>query len=283
LVRKTDGEVIYIDYAATEVLRQQHQNSETIEPRDIVDVDFVWASRPLRECLGDRDPLDYVVAAHVIEHVPDIITWLFDVASILKEGGLLGMAIPDRRHTFDFKRNESTPGEMVEAYLRKYEVPSIRQVFDHCFLAVAVDQAESWKSDLSGLELPKFMGDMALPLAYAQAQELTRVPRYIDSHCWVFTPAGWLDNIESLVRLELFPFWIEKIAPTMPGEMEFLLRLRRCSPKDASIMDSIRRAKQVVANDPFEKDYEKRISARQAVGGNRRRWPWFRRKKDDRA
>jgi 2-polyprenyl-3-methyl-5-hydroxy-6-metoxy-1,4-benzoquinol methylase len=114
LISKNEGNVEYVDYGSTGVLRTQHASSATIKASDIVDVDYIWRDLPLVDCIQDFHPYDHVVAAHVIEHVPDLIGWLLDLHGVLKHGGLLGLAIPDRRHTFDFFRNESTVGEMLE-------------------------------------------------------------------------------------------------------------------------------------------------------------------------
>ncbi len=52
-------------------------------------------------------PADLLVASHVIEHVPDLITWLREIASVLKPTGQARLAIPDRRYTFDLLRVET--------------------------------------------------------------------------------------------------------------------------------------------------------------------------------
>ncbi|CAJ1381648.1 unnamed protein product, partial [Effrenium voratum] len=51
---------------------------------------------------NDRFRLAY--AAHVVERVPDLVTLLNDVASILAPGGELRLAVLDKRYCFDFRR-----------------------------------------------------------------------------------------------------------------------------------------------------------------------------------
>ncbi|MCY7273284.1 MAG: class I SAM-dependent methyltransferase [Phormidesmis sp. CAN_BIN44] len=67
----------------------------------IVDVDYVWGEKSLIDLLETEAPLDYVIASHVIEHVPDFIGWLSEVRGILKPGGILSLAIPDKRQCLD--------------------------------------------------------------------------------------------------------------------------------------------------------------------------------------
>lgn len=76
VVKKEDGSVRYVDFADTETLRAKPYD-KTINPSDIVDVDYVWGIQPLKEIIGD--PVEYIIAAHVIEHVPDLVGWLHDL------------------------------------------------------------------------------------------------------------------------------------------------------------------------------------------------------------
>ena len=46
-------------------------------------------------------------------------------------------------------------------------------------------------------------------------------------HCWVFTPAAFLDRIEEASRLGLFPFVLNGLAETQPGGFEFFVSMRR--------------------------------------------------------
>jgi hypothetical protein len=220
LVRKSEGRVQYVDYAKTETLRK-NQHDPAVILSDIVDVDIIWGNQSLRQEVGGQ--VDYVVASHVIEHVPDLIGWLCEIHDVLVCGGTLGLAVPDRRFTFDLWRRESTLAEAVEAYLLRYRCPSVRQVFDVASLAVAVDAATAWQTDLKQGGLPEAV--LAhLPAAFALTESLISDPRYVDAHCWVFTPATFLDMAEGLLRLDLFPFAIAEFFPTEPGELEFHIR-----------------------------------------------------------
>ena len=43
----------------------------------------------------------YIIASHVIEHLPDPIRFLRDCEALLEPGGVLSLAIPDKRVCFD--------------------------------------------------------------------------------------------------------------------------------------------------------------------------------------
>lgn len=244
LVRHTDSQVRYVDYAPAETLRANFRYSDA-DPADIQEVDIVWGERPLREAIGD--PVDYVVASHVVEHVPDLIGWLLEVHAVLKTGGVFGLAVPDRRRTFDIRRHVSTPGEMVEAYLRQYRQPSLRQVFDAAALSKNTDEPESWRPGKSSGGLPAEVVTR-LPLAFDLVKGIAAEPRYNDAHCWIFTPASFLDTAEALSALRCFPFVIERLFPTEPGAGEFQVRLRAVADAtDSAVARSIHDARQELA------------------------------------
>ena len=145
LVRKSDGVIFYVDHADTEFIKKANRNPQ-FNNDDIVDIDIVWGDRPLKELVPH--PMDYVVASHVIEHVPDMIGWLMDLHGALTEDGLICLAIPDRRFTFDLRRPESTAGEMVEAYLLRVRRPPARHLFDQVSLQAAFPKAQGWEDDM---------------------------------------------------------------------------------------------------------------------------------------
>jgi SAM-dependent methyltransferase len=57
---------------------------------------------------------DFVVANHVLEHVTDPIRALGEWHRILKDGGILFLAIPDKRYTFDRRRRRTSLAHLVE-------------------------------------------------------------------------------------------------------------------------------------------------------------------------
>ncbi len=242
MVLKREGPIRYVDYLPTAALRAS-QRDPSVVLDDIVEVDIVWGERPLRELAGGQ--VAYVLASHVAEHVPDLIGWLLELHEVLLPGGTLGLAIPDRRFTFDVWRRESSLAEIVEAYLLRYRQPSVRQVFEAASLAAPVDAAAAWQSDPRAGNAPPDK----LAAAFALARNLVAEPRYVDAHCWVFTPASFLDTAEALFRLGLFPFAIALFRPTEPGQLEFLVRLT-AGAEPAEAAASFAEARRVLAAAP---------------------------------
>ena len=102
-----------------------------MDPAHLVDVDFVIKDGGILEAV--HETFDYVVAAHVFEHVPNPIAWLDEMRALLRPGGILSLIIPDRRFTFDVLRPATSSGEMLEAYYTKRAKPSFADVFDQYY------------------------------------------------------------------------------------------------------------------------------------------------------
>jgi SAM-dependent methyltransferase len=146
LVSKMDGTVYYVDHCDTETLKTRWASDVNVDTSQL-HVDAVWGKRTLRGALTastdfpSRSPvgLDYVVASHVIEHVPDVTTWLNEIADVLKPAGDLRLAVPDRRYTFDFNRRETELAEVLEAYVCQRRVPSAGRILDFALHMATVD------------------------------------------------------------------------------------------------------------------------------------------------
>jgi SAM-dependent methyltransferase len=221
------SDVRYVDYTNTAGLRA-HPHESSVNRERIVDVDYVWpGSGSLADAIGTGEQFDYVIASHVIEHVPNVLGWFQGIHEVLRPGGVFNLAIPDKRYTFDVGRTTSSLGELVEAYLLNYMHPSIRQNFDHTFGARAVGPGEAWQSNTGLANAPRYLGDVALRFAYDQAKEIVRCGRYFDSHCWVFTPLSFIELLEGAAEIGIFPFIVSDFWPTLAGDFEFFITLRR--------------------------------------------------------
>ena len=82
IARKEVGTVYYADYCSTDQLKENHRNTPTVNIDNIVQVDFVTNGGAISDVVPTDIRFDYVLASHVIEHVPDIISWLQDVGKV---------------------------------------------------------------------------------------------------------------------------------------------------------------------------------------------------------
>ena len=155
VVTRDIGPIRYVDYLSTKELQARYADDPSVDTDRIMQVDYVLGSNTLAQAIGDMAPVDYVVASHIIEHTPDMIGWMKEIHAILRPGGVLSLAIPDKRYTFDFARSVTRPADVIEAYLHGYRKPSIRQIFDFVSSAVKVDAAQAWAGEIEENELEK--------------------------------------------------------------------------------------------------------------------------------
>ena len=81
-VRKDEGSVRYLDHASTTELKRKYATDKAMRDRldEIVDVDYVIGEKmTASEVVAPDAPFDYVIASHVIEHIPDPIGWMADL------------------------------------------------------------------------------------------------------------------------------------------------------------------------------------------------------------
>jgi SAM-dependent methyltransferase len=224
LVRRRDAAaIIYVDHTDTAQLRKKFQGDTHVVADEIVDVDAVWGENTLHQAIGGRY-VDYVVASHVVEHVPDLLNWLRELAAVLKPTGEVRLAVPDRRFTFDYFRRESLLPEVLTSYIARARVPQPYSVLDYCLNAVDVNTMEAWQKRIDGQSARRHhTSEGALHLARDAFENGT----YHDVHCWVFTPRSFAKLIGELCRLGLLDFACESFSDTAMNELEFSVILRR--------------------------------------------------------
>ena len=248
LIEKKEGSVFYVDHCDTETLKAKWSPDKTVDLAKL-HVDAVWGSRTLKEAIGQsalarelghkEQGLDYVVASHVVEHVPDIVTWFIEIGAVLKRGGSVRLAVPDKRFTFDYLRRTSFITDVADAFVRKRRVPSGNRVFDFASNMVHVDCAKAWAGDIDRTELVHgYTFQQALELAEDAESNGT----YHDVHCWVFTPRSFARLFEDLANAGLLNFQCERLRSTARNEFEFFVWLQPCEDR-ARITESWRLAR----------------------------------------
>jgi SAM-dependent methyltransferase len=236
LVLKTDGPVLYLDHCDTETLRAIWSRDPTVDVSRL-HVDAVWRGQTLVEALNEQAPrhsppsrwahaLDYVVASHVVEHVPDLIGWLAQIRAALKPGGQLRLAVPDRRFTFDYLRQDTTLADVLAAHLAGARVPSAACILDHTLNMVQVDVGAAWRGDVDVAALkPVYPFDYCV----ATARDALANGTYHDFHCWVFTPASFLQLLLSMAEHSLHDFACSAFYDTPQNDFEFIVHLQPCA------------------------------------------------------
>jgi SAM-dependent methyltransferase len=251
LVSRSEGKVFYVDHTATPQLREKYQADPNVSVEHIVDVDAIWGAQTLRDCVGRDKLFDYVVASHVVEHVPDFISWLQEIRSILKPSGSLRLAIPDRRYSFDFLRLESQVHDVLDAFLRRTRTPLPRALIDFHTFARHVDCRAAWAGTLDPAKLQPFA---TLQDGLQLARDALQNGTYHDTHCWVFTPASFADLCVRLAEVDLMPFACDLFFDTPRGELEFFVSMTP-SDDNRAVSESWTRMKDQLGTSGQSKGY----------------------------
>lgn len=113
----------YVDRLTVEQLRAHYpelKDLPLVEPTIIADAESL-------EGVPDKT-YDFLVSAHVIEHMRSPIRSIEQWCRVLKDGGMLYLIVPDKRAIFDRQRVRTTLEHLILDYMR----PSLERDFEHC-------------------------------------------------------------------------------------------------------------------------------------------------------
>ena len=174
-----------VDYLDAPALREKYK-AWGVDVSKVEDVDYV-ISGGLGDAIPDRaGKYGWIIASHVIEHTPDFVRFLQDCETLLVDGGVLSLAVPDKRYCFDVFQPHTSTGMVLQAYWEKRTRHSASLVFDGHANHTTNDAGLAW-SDAAP-------SNYALVHTLAEAKAITDGFRadngYIDVHAWRFTPSG---------------------------------------------------------------------------------------------
>jgi SAM-dependent methyltransferase len=224
-VTREMGNIIYVDHCNRTDLVKKYSGDPNTNTDNIPEIDYVWGKQTLRELVGPEENFDYVIASHVIEHVPDLLGWLDEINQILSEKGVLSLVIPDKRFTFDIFRNESTAAEMIHAYLTKSRKPTVEQLFDCLSHYHDVNLKAIWNGTFNEKDFP--YQTKSLSEVYETCKYSLLPDTYVDNHCWVFTPYSFFKLLKVGIELNIFNYKVLHFYTTGKNKHEFYVSLEK--------------------------------------------------------
>lgn len=234
--KKNGFNVHILDHLDADALRNKYKG-HGVDIENIEDVDFVWHGEPLPELIGHESHYDWIIASHVIEHVPDVVSFLQQCARLLKHDGKISLIIPDKRYCFDHLSPTSTTGEFLDAFEEKRTRPSVGKVFDHVANACKRGGGIAWSA--------KTVGELEFVHTFEQAKNTWQQARtskdYIDVHCWRFTPESFRLVFSDLSKLGLTDMGIVKEFPTTG--CEFYVTLGKVATPEKNRLHMLRQSK----------------------------------------
>jgi ubiquinone/menaquinone biosynthesis C-methylase UbiE len=141
--------VKYVDRMSVDGLRTHYPE---LHDKELVNVDIVADGERLEAI--DEATQDFVIANHFIEHCQNPLGALLNMFRVLKPGGVLYLAIPDKRCSFDANRPVTTLDHLLRDY---HEGPawSRRQHFEEWTRLVnkVTDEVEAERQIVSNMEI----------------------------------------------------------------------------------------------------------------------------------
>ena len=108
LVSKASGARIEtVDHTDQAGLVKKYANDPNVDVTKIEPVDYVSDGRPISEVIKKSKFYDYIIASHVIEHTTNPLGFFRDCYLLLKDSGVLVLAVTDRRYCFDCFRTRT--------------------------------------------------------------------------------------------------------------------------------------------------------------------------------
>jgi SAM-dependent methyltransferase len=218
-IRDLGDPVQYLDWFSKDELYEQHKDNPRRLLTNIVDVDYVIKDHLFARHIPER--FDRIFAAHVVEHVADVVLWLQQLETLLTEGGRVHLAVPDRNYTFDYYRRTSSAIDIIRAHEDRLTRPSKWQIADSIYHHQRVELSRLWEGETPTPFQPRFSLAEALQKAERAAQE------YTDVHCWVFTPDSFAQVMQQLRECGLTCFVVREIYPAVRGDNEFSVFLSK--------------------------------------------------------
>lgn len=219
------------DYLDREGLREHYQN-HGVDLDAIEEVDYVWKGGSYYKLIGKDKYYDYIIASHMIEHTTDFLGFLQDCSKMLKEDGVLKLAIPDKRYCFDHFRDVTGVSQVLNNSYNPAGLHSPGRVAEYLTNVVKRRGRISWKKPLFPF-LNRRNRDYTFIYNRQEVQDIVRRVRedgeYVDIHHYVFTPASFELLIYDLRTLDLIDLAIEKNYGTRGNE--FIVVLRKTAEK----------------------------------------------------
>jgi hypothetical protein len=189
----------------------------------IEEVDFVWTGGPLADAVPKdlHGTFDALIASHVIEHIPDVVGFLEAAAALLKDDGVVVLAVPDKRYCFDYFQPLTTTGQLLEAHAERRSRHTRRLGFDYVAYVVRSGGSGAWGQH----SLRELSFVHSIEEARNLFDSLGANGEYVDLHAWRFIPASFELLLLELARLGETDWRVERIGPAK--DCEFFAWLRR--------------------------------------------------------
>jgi hypothetical protein len=217
-------DVIYADVFSTEELVQRAHRNPARNPAAVCPIHINLANTTLADYFAGRDKVDFVACNHMVEHVPNVIGWLHEVAAILNPAGRILIVYPDRRYTYDILRPFTSIAALLDRDRRGLKKPAFDIALEYFIYHRQVRAGQIWNRLVDPKDLTP-----TYPYSIAAANAATSDFKYVDIHCNVFSDTEFVETIRYLSANDLIPFNLLRIEKTSRPYLDFLAILEKKS------------------------------------------------------
>jgi len=143
-INKNKAQVKYVDYLDEDWLKN---NYTELANSNLQKIDYICMADNLDKISSDSQ--DFVIWNHLFEHLNDPIKTLIEWYRVLKNNGIIFMAIPDKRRTFDVDRERTK----LEHLIADYKEPSETRDWQHYLEFASIGRADEEKINLEAKKL----------------------------------------------------------------------------------------------------------------------------------
>lgn len=219
-----------LDHLPASGLRSKYAGHPRVNIELIEDVDYIWRGESFLQLVGDTR-FDWIIASHVIEHTPDLVGFLNDCASILKDDGVLSLAVPDKRYCFDHFREVSSLGKVIDAHFSQAKTHSPGTTAEFFLNVVRKGGSIAWSDGFAGSY--EFLH--SLQQVKSWMDKVNGEEDYVDLHAWCFTPSTFRLAVEDLFSLSLIRLREAVFFDTFGHEFFITLSRRGKGPEKARL------------------------------------------------
>ena len=185
------------------------------DPAGVPEIDFVSPEGDLSVVEGR---FAAAVSSHCIEHQPDLVRHLRQVAALLAPGGHYFLMVPNRLYCFDHFLPDTSLAQVLAAHVEGRRVHRLESVIEHRALTTHNSPARHWAGDHAD---PGFRESIVPRAGAALAEYAAAAGGYVDVHAWQFTPGSFRSLIGMLHEGGYSPLRPLRVYETPRGRNEF--------------------------------------------------------------
>jgi 2-polyprenyl-3-methyl-5-hydroxy-6-metoxy-1,4-benzoquinol methylase len=197
-----------------ELYKAQNGNIDNIE-----EVDFIWSGQSYAQLTGKTKYYNWIIASHLIEHTPDLISFIKQCEEVLNEDGVLALVVPDIRYHFDYFRPITGISKVIDAYMNKNILQTPGTVAEFLLNLSKRGDRVAWQEGYK----EEFSLVYNQTDAYNTMQRVINYKVYSDSHAWSFTPTSFRLLIQDLNDLKFISLKEIVFYPTTGSEFYITL------------------------------------------------------------